>query len=403
MKSAVEIDFYQHISLQMKAFKMCGFWFFIPYPKKSIMFWFGILNRIFLGVFFFIIPTGGQLVYVIRLIMSGKAEIQEIAGIINLIFTELSATLKLLDLRLRRNLLMEIVKQLNSEEFNCYTESSKRVLEKAIQFSRGLFWGLLISCTIDVAIHVLVVPGLNKFESLPLKMDLVFFDVNSEPYFKYICFYQIIYKPMMLLTFVIHQTLPWAAMCFTISQLDVLIYNIKNMKELVKARVERRRDENEAFNEVLKRCVIHHSSIMRFVKTLQATFGGQFTVTLFLNAGIVCTTAVQIFSIQSPLKNLTDVSWVLTFLNIFITILFIDCYFGNIITVKCEKVSSVVYACPWTNLSKDLKRNVSIFIARTQQPVIITAARLVPVSLETFTKVMNWTYKGFAVMNQMKK
>lgn len=51
---------------------------------------------------------------------------------------------------------------------------------------------------------------------------------------------------------------------FAGSQLDVLIYNFENIKELVKATmVEKRCDENEGFKIVFKECVLHHSSFIR--------------------------------------------------------------------------------------------------------------------------------------------
>nr|WAL35742.1 olfactory receptor [Athetis dissimilis] len=234
-------------------------------------------------------------------------------------------------------------------------------------------------------------------------MDLIFFDINKESYFNYVCSYQILYKPMMLIIFAALQTMPWATMSCAISQLDILIYNFENMKDLVKTTAaERQCNENEAFKEIFKRCVLHHCSITRFVNTIEETFSGQLSATLFLSTGILGTTAVQIFSIESPMKNIVEVLWVLAYLSIFIGILFIDSYFGNTITIKSKHISTVVFSCPWINLPTAVKKDLVIFIAKTQRPLVITAAKLVPVSLETFTKVMNWTYKGFAVMNQMK-
>lgn len=79
MKST-DIDLSRHISLHIGALKLCGVWFYIPYSMKNARFWLGVLTRIVLGIAVFVIPTGGQLVYVVRLIMSGNAEIQEVAG-----------------------------------------------------------------------------------------------------------------------------------------------------------------------------------------------------------------------------------------------------------------------------------------------------------------------------------
>ncbi|KAH9632968.1 hypothetical protein HF086_003010 [Spodoptera exigua] len=301
------IDLSRHISLQIRALKLFKIWFYIPYNAKDFRFWISIWTRIVLGIAVFVIPTGSQFIYVVRLIMSGNAEIQEVAGIINLVLTELLVSLRLLDLSLRRHLLSQLADHLKSEEFQFNTPAQKRILEKAVEFSRRLFWILLCSCSSDVLVHVVVVPALHNFQTLPLKMDLVFLDVDKESYFNYLCAYQILYKPMMLATFAALQTLPWAIMTCAISQLDVLIYNLENIKDLVKTTVtEKQCTENEAFREVFKGCVLHHCSIIspccffsRFVNTIQNVFGGQLSATLFLSTGILGTTAVQIFSVWS--------------------------------------------------------------------------------------------------------
>ncbi|XP_026741288.1 odorant receptor 46a-like isoform X2 [Trichoplusia ni] len=387
MKSP-RIDMYRHISIQIGALKFFGIWFYIPYSKKNVWFWINILTRIVLGIAVFVIPTSAQLVYLIRLIVSGNAEIQEVAGIMNLVLTELLASLRLLDLRLRRDLLTKLSDELMSEEFQTEHKPQRKILEKAIVLSRRLFIVLLSLSGMDILVHVVLVPALKNFETLPLKMDFIFFDVNDEKYFDFICAYQILYKPMMLTTFVALQTLPWAAMSCAISQLDVLIYNFENMKEFVKATAaERNCGENEAFKEIFKRYVLHHRAILRFVSSIQAAFSGQLSSTLFISAGIVGTTGVQVFSIESPLKNFTEVIWVLAY---FVTItcnLFIDCYFGNTVTGKSLHVATVVYSCPWIELPTHLKKNLVLFIAKTQVPLVITASKLVPVSLETFTKI----------------
>ncbi|XP_063830061.1 odorant receptor 49a-like [Ostrinia nubilalis] len=235
-------------------------------------------------------------------------------------------------------------------------------------------------------------------------MDFIFIDVNDPAYFDYVCAYQILYKPTMITTFVALNVYPWSFMCCANSQLDVLINKLENMKELIKiTKAERSCDESDAYAIIFKGCVLHHSAILRFTKSMQATFSGQMSLNLFVSACIIGTTAVQIISIESPRHNITEVVWVLVYLSIIIGNLFVECYFGNSITHKSLKIPTIVFAGPWVDLPIKMKRNLVIFIAKAQQPIVLTAAKLVPVSMQTFTTVMNWTYKGFAVMNQMKK
>lgn len=54
---------------------------------------------------------------------------------------------------------------------------------------------------------------------------------------------------------------------------------------------------------------------------------------------------------------------------------------------QCAHLSNVVFASPWINLNNRQKKDIVLFLARTQEPVVITASKLIHVSLETFTKV----------------
>ncbi|KAL0821123.1 hypothetical protein ABMA28_005744 [Loxostege sticticalis] len=391
LESSAQVDLTRHITLHVATLKFFHVWFYIPHPKRSYKFWVAVFTRVVLGLLVFVIPPAAQFIYIIRLVASGKAEIQEVASTINLVLTELLASFKLLDLRLRRDVLTQLSGQLISGGLNC-SETHKRILEKGIKLSRRLFVGLLLGSGLDVFCHVVVVPALRRFETLPVKMDFIFFDVNDPNYFGYVCAYQILYKPMLVAIYVVSQTITWAFMGCANSQLDVLINKLENMKALVKiTSAEKSCDENEAYGIIFKDCVLHHSAIIRFNKTMQEAFSGQLSMTLFVSACIIGTTAVQIFSIESPRKNITEVIWVLAYLSIFIGNLFVECYFGNAITHKGLQIGTVVFSGPWLGLPTKMKRNLVLFIAKAQQPIVLTAAKLTPVSIQTFTTT---PYKG---------
>lgn len=74
------LDPLQHVSMQMKVLDFFGLSFRIPYSKKSLYFWLGVVSRICTGVLVFVIPTGAQIVYLTRLILSGNAEVQSVAA-----------------------------------------------------------------------------------------------------------------------------------------------------------------------------------------------------------------------------------------------------------------------------------------------------------------------------------
>nr|WCC57373.1 odorant receptor 38 [Papilio dardanus] len=397
-----EIDLFQFISWQIRTLKYLGIWFPI-YSVNKIKLFLIIFIKIIILLVVFIIPAGGQLVYLLRLIFSGKAEIQEVAGIINLILTELLIIIKLLHLYWNRFNLYKLMDKIIHEDFYNFSKNHTTRLKMAIKRSKRLYIYLLASCILDITVHVIVVPVVHRFRVLPVKMDFIYIDVNNEHYFKYIFVYQILYKPVIVLTFVAMKTLSWSCILFATNQLDNLRHNIKSINTSVEKIIKRNNcDKSLAFKELFKNCVQHHNCILSFVELIQATFGGQFSLTLIFNACIICTTSVQFFSIQSPSNNISEIIWVFAFMFIFAVILFVDSYYGDAITTKNFAISEEIYSYPWMNLSPQLKRNVQLFIGKTQISLVVKTSLLVPVSLDTFTKVMNWTYKGFAVLNQMK-
>ncbi|XP_063627283.1 odorant receptor 49b-like [Cydia splendana] len=395
------VDFHQHVNLHVKTLKLCGVWFFIPYPKSSIWFWLHILIRVLYAIFVFIIPPIGQIVYVVKLLASENREIHRIASSINLVLTELYVSFKLFNMFCQRDMIIELIDQLSNVDFHRSTH--REVLEHAIMLSKTLYWVFIVCCNLDVFIHIVVVPSLNGFQTLPVNMDLIFVDANEPPYFYYTCFYQIMYKPPLVTILIVVQTLPWSLLSLAIAQLDILIDNFKNMETLVKTTMfERKCGKDDAFRVLFHHFILHHRAIIRFITTAEKAFGGQFALTLLLCSGIICTTGVQFLSIESPSKDLVAVSWIVAYMLLFALMLFGDCYFGNVIHDKSTELATAAYSSPWLEMPQDLKKNLVLVIARAQKPLALTAYSLVTVSLPTFTTVMNWTYKAFAVMNGMK-
>ncbi|XP_045776071.1 odorant receptor 23a-like [Maniola jurtina] len=394
-----ETYLFRYISLQIRALKLTGLYFFISHDLKSYTFWIIVLSRLVYGVFIFVLPIMGQFLYFVRLIMSGTAEVQEAAGVINLVLIELLIFLIYLDSTYRRNLLLELKKQMRRKEFLHFSLPQKTLVDRSIKLSKKFFFAFVISATVDTTVHMIVVPGLKKFAVLPVKMDFIFFDPNGQ-YFNFLCVYQILYKPVILAVFSSLQSMRWSFMLCTISQLDVLIYNFENMKELVKAG---KCEINEAFKDGFKKSIVHHCAIIKFVDTIGRTFGAQFLLAFLISSIVICTTAVQFFSIRNPLNNIVELVWVFGFLFILTIMLYVDCYFGSIITEKGSYMSTIVYCFPWIDLPQQMKKNFIIFLIGNQQDLVLKTSKLLPVSMATFRKVMNWTYKGFAVLNQMKK
>lgn len=67
--------------------------------------------------------------------------------------------------------------------------------------------------------------------------------------------------------------------------------------------------------------------------------------------------------------------------------LFIYCYFGHLITWKCEQVADFTYHSLFYKYPLDLRIFTLLFITRSQRPFYITGYKLTKCSLESYAKV----------------
>lgn len=77
-----------------------------------------------------------------------------------------------------------------------------------------------------------------------------------------------------------------------------------------------------------------------------------------------------------------------------IEVLFVLCYFGNILTISLVSVSDTIYKSEWYNYPTDCQRFLIIMIRRAHKPYRISAFGLMPCTLENFKSVC-CEYKKF--------
>lgn len=80
MKSFENNDLFNFISMQVKILKLFGLWFYIPHKVISLNFMVNVFIRIVLGFLIFVLPTVGQGLHILVLVISRQTEIQDIAS-----------------------------------------------------------------------------------------------------------------------------------------------------------------------------------------------------------------------------------------------------------------------------------------------------------------------------------
>ncbi|RZC39416.1 odorant receptor 46a, isoform B-like [Asbolus verrucosus] len=79
-------------------------------------------------------------------------------------------------------------------------------------------------------------------------------------------------------------------------------------------------------------------------------------------------------------------------------------YVGAQSDILCDNSSQIPYSAfesDWTGIPLEAKKNLIIFIIRTQKPIKMSAINLFSLSLATFTTILRTSWSYFAVLRRV--
>ncbi|XP_043480767.1 odorant receptor 33a-like isoform X2 [Leptopilina heterotoma] len=92
-------------------------------------------------------------------------------------------------------------------------------------------------------------------------------------------------------------------------------------------------------------------------------------------------------------------SWLMIFCaNSYTIQIFIYCYFGQQITEKSTEIGTAAYFLNWNSLTIRTKKSLIILMMRTVQPIKLSAASIIVMSLETFMKILKASYSTYNLL-----
>ncbi|KAI5651395.1 7tm odorant receptor domain-containing protein [Phthorimaea operculella] len=206
----------------------------------------------------------------------------------------------------------------------------------------------------------------------------------------------------------------YSTMCVgavSVGQIEILSYNIRNFAMVADRR--RRRDiaankylgnSSEDYSKaVLRECIIHHNSIIKYVSMIESAFSLASALQFMLSVMVLCLIGIQFLSIEEPMSHPMQIVWMMIYLTCMLTEFFILCWFGDELIWKSIELRRAAFEAPWLDISPKTAMFIIIFLERCNRPLRVTAGKIFTLSLNTYTVLINWAYKAFAVMRNMKK
>ncbi|XP_051167378.1 odorant receptor 67c-like [Leptopilina boulardi] len=82
----------------------------------------------------------------------------------------------------------------------------------------------------------------------------------------------------------------------------------------------------------------------------------------------------------------------------FLLQIFLYCHFGNEVMLKSMKLANVMSTMDWTELSKKAKHGLLLICVRASNPIIITSGSVIPMTYDTFLKILKTSYTAYNLL-----
>ncbi|XP_034949800.1 putative odorant receptor 19b [Chelonus insularis] len=131
------------------------------------------------------------------------------------------------------------------------------------------------------------------------------------------------------------------------------------------------------------------------VQSINIIFSQVIFLQYAISSLILCTIAKVLTS--TPLFSMDFVGNLLFFLAMAKQIFF-QCYTVNQMIIEFSDITTTLYNTNWFQLSKNIQKSVIIILAKTAKPVVFSSGYFITLSLESFTKIIKFSYTIYNVL-----
>ncbi|XP_047020815.1 odorant receptor 4-like [Helicoverpa zea] len=184
------------------------------------------------------------------------------------------------------------------------------------------------------------------------------------------------------------------------TQLRILRINFESLPERARAlHVESGENYDTILDKLFVDCLVHYNKITEMCTELHDVFAVPLLVQFGVGGWILCMAAYKIVSLDVLSIEFASIT---LFITCILIELFIFCYYGNEVTVESERVSQSLYSMEWRRARLTFRRSLVLVMERAKRPLRPAAGRVIPLSLDTFVKILKSSYSFYAVLRQTK-
>ncbi|XP_063912011.1 odorant receptor Or1-like [Zophobas morio] len=186
-------------------------------------------------------------------------------------------------------------------------------------------------------------------------------------------------------------TLLSGLLCHAIHQIRILKDNLQFLEE---SALKEEQFKNEFIYRKISKCVGHHEAILQFVANFEDLYSSAIFSQFLASIVVICITCLQMTMLE-PL-TFPFFSMVMFLMTMFTEIYFY-CYYGTALYEESNTLTNAIYTAKWYDYDPRSKKALIILMERSKKPIVVTAGRILDLSLDTFIKILRRAYSLLAV------
>nr|WJJ63308.1 odorant receptor 8 [Pachyrhinus yasumatsui] len=214
-------------------------------------------------------------------------------------------------------------------------------------------------------------------------------DISTPPTFYIAFFHQSVSVAVLALAYFHVDILLCGILTFIGLECNVLCLRVQGIGKI---------GSSQARHQRIIYAVVHHNNIIKVLKTTDLIFGSIYFWQLFASTMTLCMDLFLV-SLADP-KSFQFFYLVVYFIAITILLL-VPCWFASEMTRKSENIPLAAYNCDWMAASNSFKKELMVFMVRSQRPLKLYAANIFEISVEIFVKIIRSSLSYFAVLNNL--
>nr|AXM05208.1 odorant receptor [Campoletis chlorideae] len=176
------------------------------------------------------------------------------------------------------------------------------------------------------------------------------------------------------------------------AQLNILRIRLQSIPSIISEASKDRQLHSESTKDlearILGKCVRHHLHIIKFVKSVNETFGTVIFIQCAVSTYVLCISTYMITTL--PLGS--EFSFLIAYMITMLSQIYLYCWHGNELMLQSVNVHNALYAMDWPILTIGTQKKLIMIVSRSFKPLSFQCGGIIVLSLDTYTKLLKLSY-----------